>query len=394
DGSEAEPWEVTLTAGNVARSVAERWATEEGLDAAADEGAQVMAGRTVAVLTRLDELEEVLLARRGGDAEGEEDGAGDAGRFVPGVPDEELAAWRSEGRRRGPLSDAAIDAACLFDEKLRRDRARSLLALFLEEVEGPGLRRNGVVLPCMEVDFLSEEERRALFGKQGEDGGDVEEGVEPSMRGDAHSGASATEGASDLPERPSLHPIALDAIEEAFRLRAQNSTTSPLRLVDGRTEWFEVQYSIVKFADRFLEKHSRPSKADTGDDEHSWTEDELQTVGGRIVGVLTRLDDLEWEWNHRVSTSPIASLTEGTWKTTLGLHPGDVEQRCARTLDLALSSEAEFARARAEKMLALFLLNVEGPGLEASGNAAPGGSDPDFVEDRAQLELMMPRARE
>ena len=104
-----------------------------------------------------------------------------------------------------------------------------------------------------------------------------------------------------------------------------------------------------------------------------------------------------------VSASSLAEADSPTvvaydsWKITLGLHAphpeGKVEQSCFRTVDVALSEESDFARARAERMLALFLLNVEGPGLEASGNEVPGGSTPDFIEDEFQLELMMPRPK-
>jgi len=70
-----------------------------------------------------------------------------------------------------------------------------------------------------------------------------------------------------------------------------------------------------------------------------------------------------------------------------------VEQDCFLTVDTALAAEKDFARARAEKMLALFLMNIESPGLEASGSKVPGGSNPDFIDDSVLLELMMPRPK-
>ena len=150
----------------------------------------------------------------------------------------------------------------------------------------------------------------------------------------------------------------------------------------------------MKFADRFLQKFSPKSKAGSADvDEIQMTEEELQTIGGRIVGVLMRLDDLEWEWNHRITTSSLMDVPVDIWKATLGLHPDSVEQSCIRTIDEALLKDTEFARARAERMLALFLMNIEGPGLKANGAEVPGGSEPDFIEDFAQLDLMMPRPK-
>jgi hypothetical protein len=109
-----------------------------------------------------------------------------------------------------------------------------------------------------------------------------------------------------------------------------------------------------------------------------------------------RLDDLEWEWNHRVCTSALGGVVpENEWKTTLGLHPGPVEQECWRTLDLALLEEKEFARKRAEIMYALFLMNIEEPALKASGEKVVGGSlASDFISDAKYLELMMPRLKQ
>jgi len=393
-----EPWEITLAAGKIAQRAAEEWAARSNLDFEKDEEVlQVMAGRVVAVMTRLEELEEELLKRCASGSTDSSDTPEENSFAALGVPDTELKAWNAnenDATKRTSETAAAIDAACLFDESLRYNRALSLLAMFLHEIEGPGLRRNNVVIPCMDVDFLGEEECAILFGSKTEE--------DESATVDSSASEETDELGEDVeeePARPSLHPITIDAIEDAFRLRAQNSTTSPLRLIDGNMEWFEVQYSIVKFADRFLEKYAKVSSSsksnnNESEDEFRLTEEELQTIGGRIVGVLMRLDDLEWEWNHRITTSSLAEADANTWKTTIGLHPENVEQNCFRTIDEALMEEKDFARTRAERMLALFLLNIEGPGLEASGNRVPGGSHPDFMEyDALQLELMMPRPR-
>ena len=101
-----------------------------------------------------------------------------------------------------------------------------------------------------------------------------------------------------------------------------------------------------------------------------------------------------WEWWNRATKDRyIKTIPNNLWKSTLGLHPGGVEQSCFLTLDEALSKEDDFARVRAERMLGLFLMNIEGPGLEAAGESVPGGSHPDFIEDEKQLELMKPRPK-
>lgn len=403
DDGNMEAWQITMTAGKIAQRVAEQWAEQQSLDFNKnkdEEVLQVMAGRVVGTVVRFEELEEELLKRCYKIESSEE-------CFGLGVPEEELTAWQTtnvdDPTKHVSDAAAAIDAACLFDETLRVNRARSLLAMFLHEIEGPGLRANNVAIPCMDVDFLSKEEWSMLFPPKGEEDGELSTDGSGSAAVDNSSAEEDESLLEDEPERPSLHPIAIDAIEEAFRLRSQNSTTSPLRIIDQQMEWFEVQYSIVKYADRFLEKFTKPSRRSKSskDDEllNQWTAEELQTVGGRIVGVLMRLDDLEWEWNHRITTSSLGEtdhpdmIPDDLWKTTLGLHPDNVEQKCFLTVDTALTEEKEFARARAERMLALFLMNIESPGLEASGDKVPGGSYPDFIEDAVQLELMMPKPK-
>jgi len=372
-----EEWEVTLTAGKIAQEAAEEYLARHKLNPkeneAEEELLQVMAGRVVAVLVRLDELEDELLKRCSNNS----DDISEEQCISLGIPIKELNAYQSDTK-----TAEIIDSTCLFDTTIRDNRSKSLLAMFLHDIEGPGLRKNNVKIPCMDVDFLEED---VLFGSDV----DLEEVMESASDTTADTLQDDTLREDDdkhQTTRPSLHPITIDAIEEAFRLRSQNSTTSPLRLINDSMEWFEVQYSVVKFADRFMEKYTK-NKSTTP---HDWTEDELQTIGGRIVGVLMRLDDLEWEWNHRVTTSSLVNEVESTvWKTTFGLHPDDIEQNCILTLDTALSEEEDFARVRAERMLGLFLLNVEGPFVE---EAMPGGSHPDFIQDELQLKLMAPKA--
>ncbi len=83
----------------------------------------------------------------------------------------------------------------------------------------------------MEVDFLSEDERGVLFKSKDK--------VEEPPSADEADEAKTDDAAVDNPSkeesnesgdasRPSLHPIAIDAIEDVLRLRVQNSTTLPL----------------------------------------------------------------------------------------------------------------------------------------------------------------------
>ena len=226
---------MTLAAGKIAQGAAEEWAKQEQLNPMEDkdeEVLQVMAGRVVAVLTRLEELEEELLNRccqQGGKG----------GCINLGVPEEELKAWQAnedDSTKRIRDAAVAIDAVCLFDEPLRYNRARSLLAMFLHEIEGPGLRQNNVVIPCMDVDFLSQDEWSMRIGSKNKEeeltsaDDDIDAAIDNSAKVESDElGGMAKEELA----RPSLHPITIDAIEDALRLRAQNSTNSLLYLIDG-----------------------------------------------------------------------------------------------------------------------------------------------------------------
>lgn len=122
-----EEWEITLSAGTVAQGVIQGWATTEGLTPANDgEVMSLAAGRAVAVLVRLEELEEELLNRccsgiiaRGMDAKS----SGELFASL-GVSEQELAAWQQDGgdADRAQRASAASDAVALFDAELRNNR--------------------------------------------------------------------------------------------------------------------------------------------------------------------------------------------------------------------------------------------------------------------------------
>jgi len=383
-----EPWEITFTAGKIAQPAVERWRDSLGLpddDQQLKEEMEVMAGRIVATVTRLEELEGELLRRC------EEAKLSAEDLSLLGVSMDEIIALQDRSdSKRVENAMAAIDAACLIDDTLRYNRAKTVFAMFLHELEGPGLRQNNVVLPCMEVDFLGKKEWDLLFGSSGDN--DSERSTEQPVQA-TPSDSSKEQINSNASNRPSLHPLVIEAIEESFRLRAKNSTTSPLRKIDASTEWYEIEFSAMKHAERFLERHAKQQQQPNHG--FQWTDEELHTIGGRVVGVLMRLDDLEWEWHHRVTTSSLGKVVpEEDWKRNLGLHPGSVEQECIRTVDLALVEDEEFARRRAEIMYAMFLMNIEEPGVKASGSSVVGGSSAkDFIEDSKYIELMMPRLK-
>ena len=219
-----------MTAGKIAQQYAEDWARQNNLSPLNPDHEEVMqnvAGRVVGAVARFEELEEELLKRCCRLQSDNEGGSVADQLLCLGVPDAELTAYQSltgenQEQERIDATAAAIDAASLFDEPLRNNRARSLLAIFLQEIEGPGLRANNVVIPCMEVDFLSEKEWGVLFESPTDD--DKEGGVTEIKAVDEVDDLIEEEAEGDElnEDRPSLHPITIDAIEEAFRLRYVN----------------------------------------------------------------------------------------------------------------------------------------------------------------------------
>ena len=396
DQNKMEAWEIALNAGKVSQAAVEAFVKEHGLDPTNEshvEMTQVLGGRIVAVITRFDELEEDLLGRCARRLEElEEDPPARMNRFVRvGVPDSELEAFASVDTQLG-LSDGAspadaFDAECLFCEGLRTDRARSLLAMFLNEIEGPGLRKNGVEVPCMEVDFLGDEEWEILFGFKSDDGlgeANKDANTASSPKQDASADSVESDTGAMAPSTSPLHPVVLDAVEEGLRLRSKNITTSPLRLIDDSIEMYEVQLTVGKFVERFLGSR---------DDLNEFTTEEVEVIGGRAVGALMRLEDLEWEWNHRVTSSgSFSDMGVEEYMHDVGLAMGK-EQTDVGAVDQLLLEDSQFARSRAERLYGLFLMSLEGPGVEASGHSIPHGSFADFIDDEVQIELMKPRQR-
>ena len=396
DQNKMEAWEIALNAGKVSQATVEAFVKEHGLDPTNEshvEMTQVLGGRIVAVITRFDELEEDLLGRCARRLEElEEDPPARMNRFVRvGVPDSELEAFASVDTQLG-LSDGAspadaFDAECLFCEGLRTDRARSLLAMFLNEIEGPGLRKNGVEVPCMEVDFLGDEEWEILFGSKSDDGlgeSSKDANTASSPKQDASADSVESDTGAMAPSTSPLHPVVLDAVEEGLRLRSKNITTSPLRLIDDSIEMYEVQLTAGKFVERFLGSR---------DDLNEFTTEEVEVIGGRAVGALMRLEDLEWEWNHRVTSSgSFSDMGVEEYMHDVGLAMGK-EQTDVGAVDQLLLEDSQFARSRAERLYGLFLMSLEGPGVEASGHSIPHGSFADFIDDEVQIELMKPRQR-
>ena len=136
-----DPYEVMSHIGSVTQRITHKAKLQD------PEESQVLGGRVVAILTRLELLEDQL--------------QGQAETLVRdyGYTSQQVVEY------------LGIPAAELMGEPGNSTqvvrRAESLLAWFLETIEGPGLQANNVVVPCMEVDFLDYDRYQALMaGRQ------------------------------------------------------------------------------------------------------------------------------------------------------------------------------------------------------------------------------------
>src|SRR6056300_1676579 len=103
--------------------------------------------------------------------------------------------------------------------------------------------------------------------------------------------ATTTES-MQMEEQRDLHPPTLNAITEALLIRAQNVKDMPMRILDddGSIEPWEITLTCGKIAQQSVEEWMKQEQLTLQENE-----DEMQVVAGRVVAVLTRLDELEEE---------------------------------------------------------------------------------------------------
>jgi hypothetical protein len=176
--------------------------------------------------------------------------------------------------------------------------------------------------------------------------------------------------------RPSLHPTTINALTGALKLRAQDN--SPLK-VSEKNQPIDVAMAAAKIAADFLQ-----SRRDTsGDDNMEFEVKEEQTIAGRIVGVVMRLDELESKLNKRVSE--VAWISKYEEWASFGILEDSSNDALVQE---RTKTDPLFCMARAECMLAIFLNTVEAPKLAELGEDVPGGSVVDFI-DADRLEVLM-----
>lgn len=175
--------------------------------------------------------------------------------------------------------------------------------------------------------------------------------------------------------RPSLHPTTINAIAECLKTRASNNPETPLRVSDD-VQPLDVALSAGKIAATAIEKRQRSST----EDGMELTSEESQTIAGRVVGVVMRLNELESLLNSKVSSVDWIKKY-GEWETF-----GVLENE--ENVEDKIKMDPLFTLSRAECLLALFLETVEKPQMDKLGTSAPGGSGVDFLDaDRQEVLL-------
>jgi hypothetical protein len=105
---------------------------------------------------------------------------------------------------------------------------------------------------------------------------------------------------------------------------------------------------------------------------------EEQTVAGRVVGVVMRLDALERELVEK--TQSIEWIKKYNEWSSFGVMEDET------TVEDRILKDPLFALTRAECLLAIFLHTVEKPTLEKVGQEVPDGTVINFIdEDRLQV---------
>jgi hypothetical protein len=177
--------------------------------------------------------------------------------------------------------------------------------------------------------------------------------------------------------RPSLHPTTINAISEALKQRAFGNKDLSFRISET-VKPFDVALTAGKIASTAITKRRDASKQDG----MILYPEEEQTIAGRVMGVIMRIDDLELTLMEKVEkVGWVAKYNE--WGTFGVLQSDKLEG-----LDQKIKDDPLFCMNRAECLLALFVKTVEIPSLEKAGMTVIDESKIDFLdEDRLKVLL-------
>lgn len=182
--------------------------------------------------------------------------------------------------------------------------------------------------------------------------------------------------------RPSLHPVTINALTDALRVRARNLADTPMR-VNESTQPLQVAVAAGTIASSAIEKRQKTSN----DDGMTMTVAEEQTIAGRVVGVVMRFGDLEQKlWSKCQVASWVSKY--GEWDSFGVLVDESDVDTAVSIVDERIASDPLFTMNRAECLLAIFLHTVEAPALLKANQTVPGGSTVDFL-DAERLKVLL-----
>lgn len=200
--------------------------------------------------------------------------------------------------------------------------------------------------------------------------------------------------------RPSIHPTTINAIAEALKARATQSLKGSsedelhFRVTDD-VEPLMVMVTAGQFASDAIQKRQESSQQDG----MTMTQGEEQTVAGRVMGVIMRLDALEDELAERCASVDWVGqynewgnfgVLETEHSTNLAREETDAPKQDSdlKPVHQKILDDPLFCMNRAECLLAIFLQEVEIPQLEKLGESVPDGSTIDFLDqDRQEVVL-------
>jgi hypothetical protein len=174
--------------------------------------------------------------------------------------------------------------------------------------------------------------------------------------------------------------MTINAIAEALKLRATGNATLT---VTNEITPLQVALEAGRIAAEAIQKRQATSR----DDGMVLLPEEQQTVAGRVLGVIMRLEQLEHLLNQKCqSASWIDKYNE--WNN-FGVLLDEGESPITQVHE-RITRDPLFTLNRAECLLALYLNSVEAPELALKNATVVDNSQVDFLDaDRAEVLLSL-----
>jgi hypothetical protein len=187
-------------------------------------------------------------------------------------------------------------------------------------------------------------------------------------------------------KRPSLHPITINILSQALKLRATNARSNSTTSYDEKENPLEVVVQVSALAATALAQRQSTSTKD----QMTLTVEEQQTVAGRVVGVMVRIRELQNLLYKTCRATPwIAKYNE--WHSFGLVQPPDLDPLISPPDSNNFSEllgDPLLLLNRAECLLALFLHSVEIPELRLKNCSVPDQSIIDFLDEDRQAVLL------